>query len=253
MIVLAGSSTWASILHLPTLSSLWQTSYGQAIMVKVALLIAAIVLAAINLLRTKPGLQAEDRERRRCRAAAAARRRRGRDRRRGGAVAAVTLVSSPAVEGARRGRWLDEAGGAWSGRLDHREERLPRRGPRRSEPRGRPNDFSLKLTRGGRPVRGAIVTVRFDMLDMAMGEQAYRMQETSPGLCTRAATPALVMVGHWGLSFDVAPKGSLRSTFRLSTTPPDEHEPPPARCARRTRRGIAAVIVAVELVRSVFA
>src|SRR4029077_19926761 len=70
-----------------------------------------------------------------------------------------------------------------------------------------PNDFSVKLTRGGRPVRGADVVVRFDMLDMSMGEQLYRMQETSPGVYTRAATPALVMVGHWGLSFDVTPKG----------------------------------------------
>ena len=59
VVVLAGSGTWASILHLPTLGSLWQTSYGQAILVKVALLSAAIVLAAVNLLRTKPGLHAD--------------------------------------------------------------------------------------------------------------------------------------------------------------------------------------------------
>src|SRR5262249_48600539 len=59
VIVLAGSGTWASILHLPTLASLWQTSYGQAILVKIALLAGAILLASFNLLRTKPGLRAD--------------------------------------------------------------------------------------------------------------------------------------------------------------------------------------------------
>ena len=52
------SGTWASILHLPVLNALWTTSYGQAILVKVALLAAAMVLGAINLLRTKPRLVA---------------------------------------------------------------------------------------------------------------------------------------------------------------------------------------------------
>jgi copper transport protein len=44
------------------------------------------------------------------------------------------------------------------------------------------------------------------MLDMEMGQQEYRLSETGPGLYTHAA-PALVMVGHWGLSFDVRPAG----------------------------------------------
>ena len=51
-------------------------------------------------------------------------------------------------------------------------------------------------------MRGADVTATFAMLDMEMGEQAYRLPETAPGVYSRAA-PALVMVGHWGLSFDV--------------------------------------------------
>jgi copper transport protein len=45
------------------------------------------------------------------------------------------------------------------------------------------------------------------MLDMQMPEQHYQLTETKPGLYTRA-TPALVMVGHWGLSFDITPKGA---------------------------------------------
>jgi copper transport protein len=45
------------------------------------------------------------------------------------------------------------------------------------------------------------------MLDMEMGQQAYRLAETAPGVYSQSA-PALVMVGHWGLSFDVRPPGS---------------------------------------------
>jgi len=44
------------------------------------------------------------------------------------------------------------------------------------------------------------------MLDMEMGEQSYKLTETAPGVYVQKA-PALVMVGHWGLQFDVAPKG----------------------------------------------
>ena len=37
-----------------------------------------------------------------------------------------------------------------------------------------------------------------------MPSQSYRLAETAPGTYSHAA-PALVMVGHWGLSFDVEP------------------------------------------------
>ena len=62
VLVLLASGTWASILHLPVLNALWTTSYGQAILVKVALLGAAMVLGAVNLLRTKPRLVAAQAE-----------------------------------------------------------------------------------------------------------------------------------------------------------------------------------------------
>ena len=47
----------------------------------------------------------------------------------------------------------------------------------------------------------------FTMLDMEMPAQTYRLAETAPGVYQRAA-PALVMVGHWGLTFLVQPKGA---------------------------------------------
>jgi copper transport protein len=75
-----------------------------------------------------------------------------------------------------------------------------------------PNDFALRITRGGRPVTGAKVTVTFAMLDMEMGNQEFALSETSPGVYTRPANPALVMVGHWGLSFQVTPKSGQSFT-----------------------------------------
>jgi copper transport protein len=68
------------------------------------------------------------------------------------------------------------------------------------------NSFQVAISRGGRPVRNADVTVDFAMLDMEMGQQAYHLSETAPGTYGHAA-PALVMVGHWGLSFQIAPPG----------------------------------------------
>jgi copper transport protein len=77
-----------------------------------------------------------------------------------------------------------------------------------------PNQFAVRIDRGGRPVRGADVTATFTMLDMEMQQQAYKLSEASPGLYEHSA-PALVMVGHWGLSFAIAPQGGAPFTVLL--------------------------------------
>jgi copper transport protein len=77
-----------------------------------------------------------------------------------------------------------------------------------------PNRFEVTLTRGGKPVTGAAVTAGFAMLDMEMGTQAYRLRETAPGVYGREA-PALVMVGHWGLTFDVEPPRAAPFTVTI--------------------------------------
>jgi hypothetical protein len=41
---------------------------------------------------------------------------------------------------------------------------------------------------------------------MQMPQQEYQLTETQPGIYSRSA-PALVMVGRWGLSFQITPKG----------------------------------------------
>jgi copper transport protein len=207
VVALAGSGTWASILHLPTLGSLWQTSYGQAIVVKVALLAVAITLAAANLLRTKPGLRVDGT----VGVGAAGLLRRlvgGEVLLVAGAILAAATLSSLAPPS----KALAAVGGARAhvgpGPVASTVEKAGYRleihvSPNRAAV---PNDFALRLTRAGRPVRGADVVVRFAMLDMEMGQQEYRLRETRPGVYTHAA-PALVMVGHWGVSFDVRPAG----------------------------------------------
>ena len=58
VLALIATGIGAAILHLPTLASLWETGYGQALLVKIALLLVALLLAAVNLLRTRPRLLA---------------------------------------------------------------------------------------------------------------------------------------------------------------------------------------------------
>jgi copper transport protein len=41
---------------------------------------------------------------------------------------------------------------------------------------------------------------------MEMGTQTYVLPERAPGLYERSA-PALVMVGHWAMSFEITPPG----------------------------------------------
>jgi copper transport protein len=205
------SGVAAAVIHLPTLASLWQTSYGKTILVKVALLGGAMMLAAVNLLRTKPRLAASEHLPELGTPTSILLRR---------LVTAEVVIVSAAIFAAAvlsslppPSKALAEAGKA-SARVgpgpvtevvNKNGYRLEFRvNPNRAAV---PNDFSVRITRDGAPVRGADVTTSVAMLDMEMGQQAYRLAETAPGVYSHSA-PALVMVGHWGLSFDVRPPGS---------------------------------------------
>jgi len=50
VLTLLGTGVGASVLHLPVLSALWQTSYGEAILVKAGILVAAMLHNAIGYL-----------------------------------------------------------------------------------------------------------------------------------------------------------------------------------------------------------
>jgi copper transport protein len=209
VLFLLASGTGATVIHMPILAALWETSYGKAILVKIGLLLAAILLGAVNLLRTKPRLVA------------------ARNDPDGGrpaasllrttisletlllvtAVFAAAVLSSfapPAAALAKEGSALAKVGPGKVATVVHKGGYTLQVlvDPNRAAV---PNSFTLKLTKNGKPVQGANVTLEFAMLDMQMANQQFQLDETSPGVYARPA-PALVMVGHWGLSFNVTPK-----------------------------------------------
>jgi copper transport protein len=216
VLALVGSGIGASLLQFPTLASLWQTSYGKTLMVKVALLAAALLLAAVNLVRTKPRLAASRARPELGTPTAVLLRRlvRGEVVLVAAAIFAAALLSSlapPAKALAEVGHAAARVGpGPVTKVVKENGYRLEFHiTPNRAAV---PNSFGVAISRGGRPVQGADVTASFAQLDMEMGEQAYHLSETRPGFYQHSA-PALVMVGHWGLSFEIHPPG--RGAFNV--------------------------------------
>ena len=216
VLALIGSGIGASIVHLPTFASLWQTSYGQALLVKIGLLCVALMLAAVNLVRTRPRLIAAN-ERPELGAGAATLLRRlvsGEALLVAAAVVAAAVLSSlppPAKALAAAGSAIGHVGpGPVNETVDKNGYHIVLRvSPNRA---AAPNAFTLQITKGGKPVSHANVIAGFSMLDMEMGTQSYVMSEKEPGLYARSA-PALVMVGHWGLSFEITPAGQQPFTI----------------------------------------
>jgi copper transport protein len=218
VLTLAATGTLQTIQHLPTLSALWETGYGQAIAVKGGLLGAALVLGAVNLLVTTPRL-----------AAAGA----GDDPELGGrgagllrrtvsgevgivasivfAAAVLTSLPPPASALGRAGEALARVG---PGPVRHGVRQAGTRAVVRFAPNRavRPMAYGVDLTRGGAAVTGATVVARFSMLDMDMGQQSYRLVERRPGSYTRTGLP-LIMVGNWGVTFEVTPKTGQPYSF----------------------------------------
>ena len=218
VLVLIGAGIGSAVQQMPTLASFWQTSYGKSLLVKIALLAAALLLAAVNLLRNVPRFKAFG-TRPELGAPAASLLRRlvtGEALLVSGAVLAAAVLSSlppPSKALASVGGAKAHVGpGVVDKVVSENGYRLAIRvSPNRAAV---PNSFQVAISRGGRPVRNADVTVDFAMLDMEMGQQAYHLSETAPGTYGHAA-PALVMVGHWGLSFQIAPPGQKPFTVLL--------------------------------------
>ena len=212
VLVLIASGTVATYLHLPTVSSLWETSYGKAILAKVILLCLALPLAAVNLVRARPRIETET---------ASSEVRQGGvhllTRLVGGetliltaivAVAAIlTSLPPPAKALGALGKVAATVGpGEVHGQAlaagDYRValDVAPNRA-------AVPNTYRVAITKGGKPVTGADVKIRFTMLDMEMGQQVYQLTETAPGSGVyQHDAPAFVMVGHWGVDVDVTPR-----------------------------------------------
>jgi len=211
VLVLVGSGIGQSLLELPTLGSLWQTSYGKALLVKIALLAAALALAAVNLARTKPRLQAAGVRPSLGPGAAVLLRRlvQGEIVFVAGALFAAAVLTSLPPPASALARVKNIAARVGPGPVSTELAK----GPYKVRVSVAPNKaavanaFTVRLTRNGQPVKGAQVISRFDMLDMEMGEQSYQLRELRPGTFSKTV-PALVMVGHWGLQFEVTPPGA---------------------------------------------
>jgi copper transport protein len=208
VVLLIGSGIGSSVQHLPTLASLWQTSYGKSLMVKIVLLGGALLLAAVNLSRTKPRLQAAATHPTLATGAAVLLRRlvSGEVLFVFGALFAAGVLSSLAPPSKALAQLSHVSARVGPGPVAHVVKQGAYRlafdiDPNRA---ALPNSFAVRITRGGKPVTHAGVVARFAMLDMTMSELAYRLPERAPGTFARSA-PALVMVGHWAVTFEVTP------------------------------------------------
>jgi copper transport protein len=215
VVVLAATGVGEAIDHMPAVNALWETSYGQAILVKTGLLGGALLIASGNLLRSRPRLIAA--RRRPEVGEPAARLLRGLV---GGelvvvvgvvfAAAVLSSLAPPPPAFALQNSAIATVG---PGRV---AETVRHAGyvlqvlvsPNKA---AAPDSFALRITKGGQPVRGANVTLLFNHLEMEMPTQEYQLTETQPGVYSCAA-PALVMVGRWGLTFQVTPKHGLPFT-----------------------------------------
>jgi copper transport protein len=210
VLVLLATGVGATIIHIPILAALWQTSYGIAILVKIGLLAAAMLLGAVNLLRSKPRLVAATAQPGLGQPAARLLRR---------TVSGEVILASSAVLAAAILSSLAPPSSA----LAQLDSALATVGPSRVASTvtqngytfrvlvnpnkvAQENSFALQITRHGQPVTGADVTLTFEMLDMQMQNQEYQMKEIRPGVYSHSA-PALVMTGRWGLSFNITPRG----------------------------------------------
>jgi copper transport protein len=207
--VLAGTGVGEAIVHLPAVNALWETGYGVAILVKSGLFVAAAMIASGNLLRSKPALVAAGVQTELGMPAA----RLLRVLVSGEAVVVAGIVFAAAVLSSLAppppSFALENSAIAQVG-PGHVARTVTRAGytlqvlvsPNKAVA---PDSFALRITKGGQPVRGANVTLTFNHLEMLMPQQEYQLTEKQPGVYTRAA-PALVMVGRWGLTFQITPK-----------------------------------------------
>jgi copper transport protein len=220
VLVLVATGTAATVEHLPTLGALWETAYGRSIAVKVGLLVLALGLGAVNLLVTTPRLRAaglrEDVDLGGPGAALLRRTVSGEVALVASTVLAASMLTSLPPPAAALGRAGDALAKVGPGAVRHAVTRGGTRAVVRLAPNVavRPTGIGVDLTQGGAPVTGADVVARFNMLDMGMGQQAYRLREIRPGAYRRSAL-ALLMVGNWGVTFEVTPRAGEPYSFLL--------------------------------------
>lgn len=210
VVALVLTGTIGALIHLPALSTLWSTGYGQALLAKLLVLGLTLPLAASNLVRTRPRLEspiAPGDVR-----AGAARTLRQAVTAEMVAIAGIVAAAAILTSVAPPARALAD-----TGRVDARVgpgtvDRTITAGPYRLRLAISPNraavenTIAIQVERDGRPLEGARVDASLTMLEMEMGRIAFRLDETEPGRYVRSE-PALVMVGHWAITFEITPAG----------------------------------------------
>jgi copper transport protein len=209
VIVLAGAGIGEAVDHMPAVNALWETGYGQAILIKAGLLGGALLLASGNLLRSTPRLAAAHARPELAGPAAGLLRTlaSGEVVVVAGVVFVAAVLSSlapPPPAFALENSAIAKVG---PGRVVQTVRRAGYElevlvSPNKA---AAPDSFALRITKNGQPIRGANVTLGFNHLEMQMPQQEYQLTETQPGVYSRAA-PALVMVGRWGLTFQISPR-----------------------------------------------
>jgi copper transport protein len=212
VIALVASGIGSALQHFPTLDSLWTTSYGKSLILKLIFLAGTIAIAAVNFGWTTP----------RFRRTANGEPQAGSSATSvlrvlvsgevllvvGAFFGAALLTSLPPPPRALASIGTINAHVSSSGSATVNKNGYTLHFAFTPNKAAVPNSFAVKITKNGKPVKGADVTATFTMLDMEMQQQAYNLPEQSPGGYARANTPALVMVGRWGVGFDVRPPGA---------------------------------------------
>ena len=194
VMVLLGSGIGATIIHMPTIASLWQTSYGQAILVKVG------TARSCDARRRRQPLDHD--------AASQGGAARPGARQLGGAPVARTVraetllvvsalfaaavlssLAPPAAALAKEGSALAHVGPGRVASTVHKNGYTLQVlvSPNKAVTT---NSFALKLTKNGVPVEGADVTLEFSMLDMQMANQEYPAQGDIAGCLLTSGTGA---------------------------------------------------------------
>jgi copper transport protein len=212
VIVLVASGIGSALQHFPTLDSLWDTSYGKSLVLKLIFLAGTIAIAAVNFGWTAPRFRraATGVPEAGTRATSVLR----------VLVSGEVLLVAGAFFGAALLTSLPPPPKALAS-LGSINAHVSSKGGAMVKKNGYtlhfaftpnkaavPNTFAVKIEKDGKPVPGADVTATFTMLDMEMQQQAYNLPEQSAGGYARANTPALVMVGRWGVNFDIRPPGA---------------------------------------------
>jgi copper transport protein len=209
VMLLGATGVGETINHLPAINALWETGFGQAILVKTGLIAVAMALASANLLRSKPQLAAVG-GRPEVGEPAAGRLRTlvgGEATIIAGVVFAAAVLTSLAPPPPAFSLENSAAASVGPGRV---AQTVKRNGyvlqvlvtPNKA---AAPDSFALRITKNGQLVRGANVTLTLNHTQMQMPQQEYQLTETQPGVYARSA-PALVMVGKWALAFQISPK-----------------------------------------------